>query len=80
MLTCEMAILRAKRNLPRTCPDMSGGRYTQSDSAGGSTGTVHMPIGWTRWDAHWRHLTNTIERVRHVCTSAAAMRPDVQLL
>jgi len=29
----------------QTCPDMTGRRYTQSDSAGGSTGTVRMPIG-----------------------------------
>jgi len=27
------------------CLDISGGRYTQSDSAGGRTGTVRMPIG-----------------------------------
>ena len=33
------AILRAKRGRPRTCRYMSGGRYTQSHSAGGSTGT-----------------------------------------
>jgi len=30
---------------PMTCPDTSGGRYTQSDSTGGSTGTVQMLIG-----------------------------------
>jgi len=29
---------------PRTCTDMSCGRYTQSDSAGGSTETMRMPI------------------------------------
>jgi len=40
---CEGAILRVKG--PRTCPDMSGGGYTQSDSAGGSTGTVEMLTG-----------------------------------
>ena len=40
--------LRAKRGRPRTFPDMSCGRYTQSDSAGGSTGTVRIPIGCTR--------------------------------
>jgi len=46
---------------PRTCAEMSGGRYTQSDSAGGNTGTARMPIGFTRRDAHWRHLENTNE-------------------
>jgi len=30
---------------PRTCPDMAGVRDTQSDSAGGSTGTVRILIG-----------------------------------
>ena len=30
---------------PRTYRDMSGGRYTQSDSAGDNTDTVRMPIG-----------------------------------
>jgi len=30
----------------RTCrPEMSGGRYNQSDSAGGNTGMVRTPIG-----------------------------------
>jgi len=52
-----------------TCPDMSSGRYTQSDSVGGSTGTVQMPIGCTIWGAHWRHLANTIEP--SVCVSDA---------
>jgi len=32
-------------SMPRTWPDMFVGRYTQSDSAGGSTGTVQMPTG-----------------------------------
>ena len=41
----EGAILRATIGQPRTCSDMSGGRYTQSDSAGGRTDTVRMPIG-----------------------------------
>jgi len=41
----EGAIFRAKRDQPRTCPDMSRGRYTLSDSAGGSTGTVRIPTG-----------------------------------
>ena len=41
----EGALLRAKMGQPRTCPgqDMSDGRYTQSDLAGGRTGTVRMP-------------------------------------
>ena len=34
-----------KMGWPRTCPDMYGGQYTQSDSAGGSTGTVWMLRG-----------------------------------
>jgi len=43
--TREGAIVRAKGGRRETWPDMSGGRYTQSDSAGGRTGTVRMPIG-----------------------------------
>jgi len=44
--TLEVAILRAKRGWHRTCPNTSSGRYTQSNSAGGSTGMVQMmPIG-----------------------------------
>ena len=39
------AILKQKSGWPNTCPDMSGDRYIQSDLAGGSTGTVRMPIG-----------------------------------
>jgi len=59
--THEGAILRGSGR-PRTCSDMSGGRYIQSDSAGGSTGTVRMlsrvyAIG----GAHWRNLANAIE-------------------
>jgi len=38
--TREVAILRAKRDWPMTCHDMTGVRYTQSDSAG----TVRMAI------------------------------------
>ena len=45
VLIREGAILRTKRGRPRTCPDVTGGQYTQSESAGGSTGTVWMPIG-----------------------------------
>jgi len=43
--TCEGAILRVKWGQRRTCPDVSSGWYTQSDSTGGSTGTVQMPTG-----------------------------------
>ena len=38
------AILKAKRGRPRTCPDISGGWYAESDSAGGSTGMAQMPV------------------------------------
>jgi len=43
--THEGAIFRVKTGQPRTCLDMSSGRYTQSDSAGGSTSTVQVPTG-----------------------------------
>jgi len=39
------AILRGKSGRTRTCQGMAGGRHTQSDSAGGSTGSERMPIG-----------------------------------
>jgi len=76
----EVAILRVKRagqNMSRTCRGMSGGRYTQSDSAGGRTGTVRMPIGCTGLGAHWRHLANAIKL--SAC-GGDAMRPYVELL
>jgi len=41
---CKEAILRVKMGRLGTFLDMSGGQYTQSDSAGGSTGMVLMPI------------------------------------
>jgi len=41
--------------------DMSGGRYIQSNSAGGRTGTARMPNEGTRWSARWRNLANTTE-------------------
>jgi len=59
----------------RTCPDMSGDRYTESDSAGGSTGMVQMPTGVTRW-----RCTLTTWRIRLNRPCAAAMRPYVKLL
>jgi len=37
-------VVGVKMGQPRTCLDISSGRYTQSDSAGGSTGTVQLPI------------------------------------
>jgi len=41
---------------------MSGGPYAQSDAAGGSSGTVEMPIGGVLdGGAHWRQLANAIE-------------------
>jgi len=45
MPTCEGTILRVKRGMCRTCRDMSGSRYTQSDSAGGNTVMMQMPTG-----------------------------------
>jgi len=36
--------------------DMSSGWYTQSESAGGRTGMVWMPLGCTRLGAHWWNL------------------------
>jgi len=47
--TREWVILRANRGRFRSCQDMSGGRYIQSNSAGGSTGTAWMSIGVYRW-------------------------------
>jgi len=35
----------SEKGLTQDSPEMSSSRYTQSDSAGGSTGTVWMPIG-----------------------------------
>jgi len=52
----EGAILRAKRGWHRAYPDMSAGRHTQSDSAGGRTGRAVVD-----GNAHWRHLANTTE-------------------
>ena len=58
----------------RTGPDMSGHRRTQRNSAGGSTGTVRMPIAnWGVLDggAHWRHPANTNEA--SMCSSNATL-------
>jgi len=43
--TREGTILTAKKGQPRTFPDMSSGRYTQSNSVWGSTGMVQMLVG-----------------------------------
>jgi len=67
----EGSILTVTRGRPRTCPDMADRWYTQSDSAGGSTGMVRMPIGCTSCGAHWRNLANTSEP--SVCGSDAAL-------
>jgi len=45
----------AKSGRPRICSDMSGGRYTQSDSAGAAPVRCGYRLGCIRWDAHWRH-------------------------
>ena len=68
-------ILREKGGRPRTCQDMSDGRYIQGDTAGGSNGTVRMPIGiyyMGHIGATWRILLNHLR--------AEAMRPYVKLL
>jgi len=69
------AILRAKRGRTRTCLDMCGGRYIQNDSAEGRTSMMKMPIGCTKWRAHWHHLANTTEL--SLC-DGMAMRPYVK--
>ena len=69
--TREGAVLRAKRTQPRTCADMSDGRHTQSDSAGGSTNLVQMSI-WVNIGAAWRIQLN------HPC--AVVTEPFVKLL
>jgi len=61
ILTREDVILRAKSGRARTCQDMSGDRSTQSDSAGGSTGTVRMPVGCNRWGSYWRNMAKMLE-------------------
>jgi len=54
----------------RPAPDMSGGWYTQSDSAGGSTGTVGCRLGCGA-GTHWLNMVNTIEPC--VCGGDAAL-------
>ena len=56
--------------------DMPGGGYTQSDSAGDSTGTVWMPT-----EVYYMGVqigANWLIRLNHPC--ATAMRPYVKLL
>ena len=51
----EGAILRAKWGQPRTCADMSYGRYIQCDSA-----VANADQGVLDGGVHWRHhLVNT---------------------
>jgi len=52
------------------CPGTSGGRYTQSDSAGDRTGTLRMSIGIMYIGVSWR------KRLNRLC--AATMRPYVK--
>ena len=60
--------LRAKSSRPVTCLDMSGGQYTESDSAGGRTSMVQIPVGVLDGGAHWHNLANTAEpSVRQQC-------------
>jgi len=62
--TCE----GVKRGQSRTCLDMCGNRYAQSNSVGGSTGTC-VDVDWG--GAHWRHLANATEP--SMCGSDAAL-------
>jgi len=57
-------------------PGMSGGRYTQSDSAEAEPVRCICQLGCTRWGSHWRHLANTIEP--YVCSSDPALPPYVK--
>ena len=47
--THEGAILRAKSGQPRTCPDVAGGRYTQSDSVRPEPVRCGCRLGCTKW-------------------------------
>ena len=49
ILTREKENFEGEKSPARTYPDMAGGRYTQSASAGGSTGMVLVSVGlyWT---------------------------------
>jgi len=62
------AILRLKSGRSMTCPDMSGGRYTQSDSEGGRTGTVRIPVGEYKLGVH----VGDTQRIRYVYGDDAA--------
>jgi len=66
-------ILRAKMGRPRTCPDMSCGRCSQSESAGEAS--VGLRCGCrlvcTRWGAGWSNLANTNRSC--VCGGDAAL-------
>jgi len=62
----EWAIMRAKRDRPRTCA-VDKLKATQQEAASVQRG---YRLGCTRWYAHWRHLANTTEA--SVCGGDAA--------
>ena len=71
LCTPSGACQRRRRPIVSWCEKwMSSGRYTQSNSAGGSTGTLQMPIGVYQMGSQWRHL-DMIEL--SVCSSDAAL-------
>jgi len=70
--THEETILRAKMSLSGHSPDMSGGRYIQSDSTGAEPERCGCRLVCPRCGAHWRHLASTTE-------PAVAVRPYVKL-
>ena len=67
--TCEGEILRAKRGRPRTRPNMSVD-ILKATQQGAEPVRCGCRLGCTGWEAHWRHLANTIEP--HVCGGDAA--------
>jgi len=48
-------------------------RYTQNYSAGGSTGTVQMPMAVYEISIHWSNLANTIQPSVSMCASDSAL-------
>jgi len=75
VITRQWTTVRAKWGRSRTFLDMTDGRYTQSDSAGGSTGTVRIPIAVNLVVCT---LAHTLNRPSRPC--AAVVRPYVKLL
>jgi len=59
--TGEGTILTAKRDRPRTYPDMSGVRRTQSDWAGTEPVRCGCRLGVVDGSTHWRNLANTTQ-------------------